>query len=123
MEELEYLKPSLALMHGRIAVRGIHFLERPQLRHALAHVDLFSPAAASDVSLFDSILRQIESYSALYEADYAIAVQHVERTWAGAKPSPGLLEYDPKWVADIRKMIEGAQALVPHLNQRLLGES
>lgn len=123
MEELDYLKPSLALMHSRITVRGIHFLERPQLRHALAHVDLFSSAAAGDLSRFDSILRQIESHAALYEADHTAAYAQIGATYLGTKAAPHLLEYNSGWVEDIRKMIEGAQTLIPLLKQRLLEET
>ncbi len=122
MKEMEFLKPSLDLMDARIAVRGHHFLERPQLRHALAHIDLFSPAAANDLSQFDSILRLIESLSALYGGDHADAEEQAVTLGIGVKGRE-LLDYNPRRVADIRKMIAGAKALIPLLNQRLLGEA
>jgi hypothetical protein len=120
--ELEYLKPSLALMHARIAVRGVHFLERPQLRHALSRIDLFSSAAAHDLSQFDSILRQIESHAILYGADYAAAKEQAEKSWVGGSGG-ALLNYNSKWVGEIRTMIESAQTLIPHVGRRLLEEA
>jgi hypothetical protein len=109
-------------MHHRIGLKGIHFLERPQLRHALAHIDLFSSAAAADLSRFDSILRQIESHAALYAADHAAAEEQAVTLGIGVGGRP-LLDYNPRRVEDIRKMIEDAQALIPLLNNRLLGEA
>ncbi len=123
MAEIDYLQPSLALMHARIAVNQVRFLDRPQLRNALAHIDLFSPAAAADLSRFDSILRQIESHAALYEADHAAAYAQIGATYLGTRAAPHLLEYNSGWVEDIRKMIESAQAQIPLLNQRLLEET
>jgi hypothetical protein len=123
MAELDYLEPSLALMHGRIAVSEVRFLERPQLRNALDHIDLFSSATAGDLSRFDSIIRQIESHVALYENDYTTAIAQVTGTYSGAVAGPRLLEYNAAWVASIRKMIEGAQAVIPLVKNRLLEES
>jgi hypothetical protein len=122
IEELDYLKPSLALMHGRIAVSGVRFLERPQLRHALAHIDLFSAPVAADLSRFDSILRQIESHAALYDADHADAVAMMESIGLLRASGPNLLDFSPERVANIRTMIESAQTVIPFLNQRLLEE-
>jgi hypothetical protein len=121
MAELDYLKPLLALLGARIAVRGVRFLERPQLRHALAHVDVLSPAAANDLSRFDSILRQIESHVALYEADFVAANDAAEKGWTGLI-HPDLLSFDRKRVEDIRTLIKSAEALIPHLAQQLMQE-
>lgn len=127
MAELDYLGPSLALMHRRVVVHGIEFLERPLLRHALAHIDAFSNPAATDLSRFDSVLRQIESHAALYGADHFAAADRVDQVRAKSGPywgiqPQGLLDYDPKEVANIREIIAGAQALIPLLKTRLLGE-
>lgn len=121
MAELDYLNLSLALMRSRIAVRGVRFLERPQLRHALSHIDMFSRETATRLSQFDSILRQIESHVALYEADFVAANYINEKGWFGASRTD-LLAFDTKRVEDIRTLIEGATIVIPHLLQQLLQE-
>jgi hypothetical protein len=126
--ELDYLKFSLAVMRTRIVVYGVHFLGRPQLRNALAHINMFSPPAATALSEFDSVLRQIESHAALYTADFSLAQERhereVQRSWVGSvtyRPSK-ILEYDASRIDGIRKMIDDAQALIPLVNQRLIAE-
>jgi hypothetical protein len=121
MEELDYLRPSLAVMQQRIAVRGIQFLARPQLRHALAHIDLFSSEGATELSRFDSVLRQIESHAALYEADFAAANTIAEKGWVGVIRTD-LLDFDRKRVDDIRNLIAAAEKVIPLVHSQLMRE-
>jgi hypothetical protein len=119
--ELDWLEPSLALLTARIETRGVRFLERPQLQHALANLDLFSSASASRMSEFDSVLRQIEAQCALYGADHDAAEQQAIAYQYGAAGVPAL-NRNPEWVESIRNLIKTAQALIPHMKSQLMRE-
>jgi hypothetical protein len=123
MAELDYLQLALEIMHERIAVKKVQFLERPQLRNALARIDLFSYAAAGDLSRFDGFLRQVESNVALYEADYEAALASAADSWIGKRTAPSLLEFNPERVQLIRTLIESAQKVIPLLGHQLMSDS
>jgi hypothetical protein len=119
--ELDWLQPSLAILRARIHTREVSFLERPRLQDALSNLDLFSSASATSLSEFDAILQQIESQCALYGAEHE-AAEHAAIAYQYGSVLIDPLRRDPNWVETIRKFIDTAQELIPHLKNQLLQE-
>lgn len=122
MAELDWLEPSLVVLETRIDTRRVKFLERPQLRHALENIGMFSSSAASRLSEFDAVLRQIEAQCALYGADHEAAEYDALTHGIGVTGVP-TLNRNPKWVQDIRQLITAARTMIPILKTVLLAES
>jgi hypothetical protein len=121
ISELDWLGISLQLIAMRIETKGVRFLDRPQLRHALESVDLFSSATASKLSEFDAVLRQIESHALLYAAEHD-ADEYNALTHGIGNAGVPVLKRDPQRVDDIRRMIAAAETMMPLLKQQLLFE-
>ena len=119
--ELYYLHLSLEVVRVRIETRSVRVLERPQLQQALENLDLFSVDTASKLTEFDSVLQHIESHALLYAADHE-AAEHAAATHRMGVVGVPLLNRNPTWVEDIRKMVGGAQSMIPLLKRLLLAE-